>query len=94
MEEKMVKVTNRNTGGTGYVLDGGIHRSFNPGETKTIRIPLNFRSFAYYDVLTKDWKVDGGYYEILVGASSADIRLKGQIKIELPELEQPSRKPY
>lgn len=47
MEEKMVKVTNRNTGGTGYVLDGGIHRSFNPGETKTI--PLSELQALQFD---------------------------------------------
>ena len=47
MEEKMVKVTNRNTGSTGYVLDGGIHRSFNPRETKMI--PLSELQALQFD---------------------------------------------
>lgn len=47
MEEKMVKVTNRNTGSTGYVLDGGIHRTFNPGETKVV--PLSELQALQFD---------------------------------------------
>lgn len=47
MEEKMVKVTNRNTGSTGYVLDGGIHRSFSPNETKMI--PLSELQALQFD---------------------------------------------
>ena len=37
-EEKMVTVRNRNVGGTGYGLDNGFHRQFEPGEVK--KIPL------------------------------------------------------
>lgn len=37
---------------------------------------LDKRSFAYYDVEQKDFLVQSGQFEVLVGASSRDIRLK------------------
>ncbi len=54
-------------------------------ETKTITVKLDYRSFAYYNVSLKKWHVENGTFEILVGASSADIRLSGRIDVELPE---------
>lgn len=51
------------------------------GETTEITMYLDKRSFAYYNVNIKDWHVDSGEYGILVGASSADIRLEKQITI-------------
>jgi beta-glucosidase len=45
-------------------------------ETKTIVISLDQRSFAIYDIDQHSWIVESGEYEILVGASSEDIRLK------------------
>jgi beta-glucosidase len=44
-----------------------------PGETKTVTIPLNKRSFSYWDVDSHSWKVIPGSYEIAVGQSSRDI---------------------
>ncbi|HET9743643.1 MAG TPA: glycoside hydrolase family 3 C-terminal domain-containing protein [Terriglobales bacterium] len=51
-------------------------------ETRHLSIPLNFRSFAYYDVGSHNWKADPGVYNIYVGSSDADIRLTGQISHE------------
>ncbi len=53
-----------------------------PGEEKTVSYKLGKRDFAYYNVDIADWHVDSGVYEILVGASSRDIRLSGSITIE------------
>lgn len=37
MSETMIKVTNRDSGNVGYLIpDSGVHRSFAPGETKTV----------------------------------------------------------
>lgn len=47
----------------------------NPGETKTVTIELDKRSFAWYNTDLHDWFAASGDYEILVGASSRDIRL-------------------
>jgi beta-glucosidase len=47
-----------------------------PGEKKTISIKLNRDAFAFYDPDRKQWVVEAGEFEILVGSSSKDIRLK------------------
>ena len=54
------------------------------GETKTVEIKLDYSSFAYYSLALEDWHVENGAFEIMVGASSKDIRLTEKIKIELP----------
>ncbi len=50
------------------------------GATK-VEIALDRDAFAYYSTTDDCWKVEGGEYEILVGASSRDIRLKGRITV-------------
>lgn len=52
-----------------------------PGESKTVRFALDSRSFAYWNTDTKQWYAPSGKYEILVGASSRDIRLRVQIDL-------------
>ena len=53
-----------------------------PGETKTVTMELDYRSFAWYDVGQKDWYAANGVYEIGIGKSSRDIVLEGKINIE------------
>lgn len=52
-----------------------------PGEKKKVEFLLDKRSYAHYDVDKKDWEVLTGTYEILIGSSSADIRLKETVKV-------------
>jgi beta-glucosidase len=52
-----------------------------PGETKTVKMALNSRSFAYYSTEKHTWVVEPGDFEIQVGSSSRDIRLKGTYPI-------------
>ncbi|MBQ8880068.1 MAG: glycoside hydrolase family 3 C-terminal domain-containing protein [Clostridia bacterium] len=59
-----------------------------PGESKQISMNLDYRSFAFYNVSLGDWHVENGDFDILVGASSRDIRLKGRIRIALPREKQ------
>ena len=40
------------------------------------------RAFAYYNTEIDDWYVESGEYDILVGASSRDIRLKETVRVE------------
>ena len=54
----------------------------NPGEEKEVVFTLDKRAFAYYDVELKDWHVESGEYEILVGKSSRDIVLKDTIYVK------------
>lgn len=49
------------------------------GEEREVVIRLDRRSFAWYDEEAKAWCVEPGDYEILVGASSRDIRLRGVV---------------
>lgn len=48
-----------------------------PGKSRKVTVTLKREDFAYYDVNAHDFVTDAGDYEILVGASCADIRLKG-----------------
>ena len=52
------------------------------GESKTVTIPLDDKAFRYWNVATDRWEVEGGSYQLLVGASSADIRLSAAVTVE------------
>ena len=49
------------------------------GEETEVVMLLDRRSFSYYDEERKAWCVEPGEYEILAGASSRDIRLRGRV---------------
>lgn len=51
------------------------------GEEKTVTVTLGKRAFAYYNVNINDWHVESGKYEILVGASSRDIKMKADVNV-------------
>jgi hypothetical protein len=46
-------------------------------------ISLEPRAFAYWDehATPPGWRVEAGKYEVLVGASSTDIRLRGTVDL-------------
>jgi len=52
-----------------------------PGATYTVSFTLDKSAFAFYDVAKKDWVVEPGKFEVLVGASSRDIRLKTTLEM-------------
>ena len=52
-----------------------------PGESRTVVIPLDDKAFRYWNTQTNRWEVEGGQYELRVGASSADIRLTAAVDI-------------
>jgi len=52
-----------------------------PGETRQMSIPLTSRSFSYYDVQAQQWRAHAGKYGVLVGTSSEQIELKGDIRL-------------
>lgn len=52
-----------------------------PGESRRVSIPLDERAFSYFNVATNRWEVEGGTYELRVGASSEDIRLVGELEL-------------
>ncbi len=55
-------------------LKGFAKVELQPGETKTVSIKLDFRAFAYYHPEYKQWITEDGDFDILICASSADIR--------------------
>lgn len=52
-----------------------------PGEAQRVAVPLNYRSFSYWNVQEKAWHADADKFGILVGDSSADIKLKGELTL-------------
>lgn len=51
-----------------------------PGEKKTVTFTLSYDSLAFWDEATKRFVVESGMFDIMVGSSSADIKLTGQIE--------------
>ena len=52
------------------------------GEEAEVTITLDKRAFAYYNVELGDWHVETGEFDILVGASSRDIKLTATMTVE------------
>ena len=52
------------------------------GEEAEVSLELSKRAFAFYNVELGDWMVETGEFEIMVGASSRDIRLSAVMTVE------------
>lgn len=52
------------------------------GESVDVELELDKRAFAYFNVNINDWHVESGEFDILVGASSRDIRLTATVNVE------------
>ena len=55
-------------------LKGFAKVELRPGETKTVTVALDFRAFAFYHPGYRQWITEDGEFDILIGASAADIR--------------------
>jgi beta-glucosidase len=53
-----------------------------PGEEKEVIFTLGKRAFAYYNTDIKDWYVESGEFEILVGGSSREPALKASVRVK------------
>ena len=51
------------------------------GEKQTVSIALDQSAFAYYHDKEKSWITENDSFEILIGSSSRDIRLRGQFRL-------------
>ncbi len=63
-------------------LKGFAKVELQPGETKSVSIPLDFRAFAFYHPEYKQWISEDGDFDILIAASAADIRETLTITLE------------
>jgi len=70
-------------------LKGFAKVALQPGETKTITLELDFRAFAYFHPAYKQWITEDGEFDILIGASAADIRCTQTVTLQ-STLELPS----
>jgi beta-glucosidase len=60
-------------------LKGFSRVSLQPGETKSVKLPLNGRSFAFWG--GQAWQIEHGDYDVLVGSSSDQIELQGKVNV-------------
>ncbi|MGB7539461.1 MAG: fibronectin type III-like domain-contianing protein, partial [Anaerolineales bacterium] len=52
--------------------------SLEPGEKQTVSFSLDDSALAFYDPVGKRWAPEPGMFEVLVGGSSRDLRLKNR----------------
>jgi hypothetical protein len=60
-----------------------------PGDFRRVTLELDQRSFAFFDSGSHLWVANPDIYNILVGASSQDIRLNGQFKLQSKLISKP-----
>jgi beta-glucosidase len=60
-----------------------------PGERAEVTFELGERDFAYFDPRVAGWVVNSGEFDLLVGSSSADIRLEQSVTLEGTPLQAP-----
>lgn len=54
-----------------------------PGASQVVHFTLKRRSFAWYNSQAHKWQVDNGSYEIRIGQSSRQIKLRQTIEVQL-----------
>jgi beta-glucosidase len=62
-------------------LKGFAKVALESGAAKTVVLELTPRDLAYFDVKGKQWKADAGSYQVELGASSRDLRLKTVLRL-------------
>lgn len=57
-----------------------------PGETSHLQFVLDTRSLSHWETAAHDWAITPGRYKVMVGSSSRDIRLEGEIALHSPRI--------
>ena len=60
-----------------------------PGESTTVTMTLDSRSFAYWSVVRSDWVVEAGDFEIAIGTSSRHLVATEVISLAAPSVAGP-----
>jgi len=63
-------------------LKGFAKVALDPGETKTVTIPLDFRAFAFFHPEYGTWITEDGQFDLHIAASAADIRHTVTVTLE------------
>jgi len=63
-------------------LKGFQRVSLKAGESKTVTMKIDKTALSFYDVKAKKWLAEPGEFELLIGASSRDIRLKDLFELK------------
>jgi beta-glucosidase len=63
-------------------LKGFARVALDPGQTRHVSVPLDARSFTWYDGKAAAWHADAGSFTIYVSRSSADRQLEGKIMLD------------
>ncbi len=74
-------------------LKGLAKVTLDPGASTRVAIALDRRAFAYWHPDQRDWVVEPGRFEVLVGASSRDLRGSVDVEVEgepLPPRDEPA----
>ncbi len=74
-------------------LRGFARVSLAPNEDRRVFVALPERAFQYWNTIEQRWATAGGRYEVLVGASSRDIRLRGHVEREGDGAREPYADP-
>lgn len=53
-----------------------------PGESKEVHFTLDRGAMSFYSNAKKDWMAEPGQFDVLVGSSSRDIRVKGSFALQ------------
>jgi beta-glucosidase len=67
------------TSGPDRVLGGFSRLRLEPGETREAVVAIEPRTFQYWDVAGQAWRTPGGVYEVLIGGSVDDVRVRARV---------------
>lgn len=60
-----------------------------PGQSRTVSFELDARALSYWSPVQRRWVVEGGAFEVRVGSSSRDVRLRGTVHVTGEDLTPP-----
>ena len=63
-------------------LKGFARVQLDPGQTRHVTVPLDARSFTWYDEKAAAWRATPGSFTVRVSRSSADPQLEGKIHLD------------
>jgi beta-glucosidase len=66
--------------------------SLDPGQSKTVSLKIPIKQLAFYDTKLHDFRVEGSVFDILIGSSSDDIRLRGETSVKAAVSTQGTQK--